>query len=113
ADATAGADVQVGASSVHLGPIEIERVGRGELPQPQQFSVAEQFSSGGLHEARRVRTLGTVRAAKPTDGRLSIELADKGMRLSVTLLDSRDIEPKSLIDARIEATGVLQLGYQG
>src|SRR5690606_26145615 len=113
ADATEGSDVQVGASSVHLGPVEIERAGRGEQPKPQQFSVAEQFSSGGLHEARRVRTLGTVRAAKSNDGRLLIELADKGMRLSLTLLDSRDVEPRSLIDARIEATGVLQLGYQG
>jgi PAS domain S-box-containing protein len=113
ADAREAADVQVGRSRVHLTELEVDVVGRALLPKPYAMSLAEQFSDGGLGEARLLRTGGTVRAATLREGRLSIELVEKGMRLPITVLAPGNSDAAALVDARIEITGVLEVDDEG
>ena len=112
-DSAEAGEMQVGRSRVQLSNIDVSVTGREPLPQAQPMSLAEQFSNGGLGEARLLQTSGVVRAASIRDGRLALELAEKGMRMPLTVLHPRDANTESLIDARVSVRGVLQLDYQG
>ncbi len=112
ADGAAGADAQVGRSNLDLSQIEVSIKGRGNLPQAQAMSLAEQFSNGGLGESRFVQTSGIVRAASVRDGALSLELTEKGMRMPLSILKAGNPDVSSLLDARVSVRGVLQLDYE-
>ncbi len=104
-------DMQVGLSGVHLNNIRLVVTGHGTLPDPQQSTLSEQFLSGGLKDSARVHTAGTVRAFKRAGNQLILEIADAGRTMFVTIINPRDIDPNSLIDARVALKGTLQLGY--
>lgn len=105
-------DTQVGLNGVHLSQVRVVVKGRGTLPDPQQATLLEQFSSGGLKDATRVHTAGTVRAFRWSNKKLVIEIADSGLTMFATILNPRDADPSKLIDARISVKGTLQLGYR-
>src|SRR4051794_25474375 len=104
-------DVQVGSNSVHLKNIQLAVSGRSKLPDPQQSSLFEQFASGGLKDSTRVHTAGAVRGFTQSEKQLIVEIADSGRTMFVTILDAGNLDPSSLIDARVALKGTLQLGY--
>jgi PAS domain S-box-containing protein len=105
-------DAAAGTQSVELTRVEVKVIGRAPLPKAQPLSLATQFSSSGLREAQRVTSSGVVRVATLRDHNLVLELGDRGQRMPVTIMNAKDVNPDTLIDAHVTVQGVLQLDYK-
>jgi PAS domain S-box-containing protein len=103
-------DDAVGLRSVRFADVNIVRQQPAQMPKAPRVSIAELLRGNQQREGRRVSTIGVVRFAQEAGDRLTLELGDAGQRMTITVLQAGDIQPNSLIDARIEVFGTLQLG---
>ncbi len=105
-------DPQIGRRSVSLDKIELERVGRVELPAAKKKAVADLFAESIAYEAIRVQTRGIVRAARRDGAYMLLEIGDDGRRLPLIVHDeSGSLTREALLDTRISVRGVVQVDY--
>ena len=95
---------------LHFKVEHAEKLGREQLPDPV-FATGESILNGSL-AYRRVKTSGVVQSVVPDDidprfAWIILQTEDKSVTASVSL-DSRDVtELKRLLDAEVEASGMV------
>jgi PAS domain S-box-containing protein len=102
-------DETIGLRSVRLTNVRVIKQRSGSLPQAESIAIRDLLRGSQKHEGRRLKISGVVRAARLQGERLSLQLGDSGQRMSATVLGAGNIDPSSLIDARINVSGTLQL----
>lgn len=83
------------------------KLGTAPLPKPKRVPrdiPIEQLMSG-LEDSQRVEIEGIVRAVTPNKFNMDVELADEGYRIHAFPLRIPDIDPQSLVGARVRVRG--------
>ena len=84
---------------------QIQILGPTLMPDAKEVTL-KQAAAGGELLSQWIKVTGIVRAATMQDGRLSLRIAGHGGQLQAILLQTKDVNPIGLIDARISVQGV-------
>ena len=77
----------------------------GTAPLPKAKHVSAERLMSGAEDSQRVEVSGIVRTAEPVGGRISIQIASGGYRFRASFPPSPDVDPQSLVGARVLVRG--------
>jgi signal transduction histidine kinase len=86
-----------------------KKLGTAPLPQAEPVSVEQLMS--GAEDGQRVEVSGVVRSAHVVGPRLALELAAGGYRFRAFPPSSTNIDPNSLLDARVRLRGTAAASF--
>jgi signal transduction histidine kinase len=98
---------QSGAFAPTISRPTCTKLGTAPLPKPKRVPrdiPLEQLMSG-LEDSQRVEIEGIVRAVVPNKFNMDVELADEGYRIHAFPRRIPDIDPQSLVGARVRVRG--------
>lgn len=98
---------QIGAFAPTISRPTWTKLGTAPLPKPKRVPrdiPIEQLMSG-LEDSQRVEIEGTVRAVVPNKINMDVEIADEGYRIHTFPRLIPDIDPQSLVGARVRVRG--------
>ena len=84
-------------------------LGTAPLPQAKQVSLDQLMS--GLEDGQRVEISGIVRAVTPGTENLTVEVASGGNRIRVFPKRLANIDPQSLVGARVRVKGTVAASF--
>ncbi|HYD82520.1 MAG TPA: hypothetical protein VEA63_00680, partial [Opitutus sp.] len=85
------------------------RISQATLPNPKIVAIEDLES--GVEDGQRVEIAGIVRTARPSSGRLDLELAVGGYRLQIRAPALPDRTPDSLVGAHVRVRGTAATHY--
>jgi len=77
----------------------------GTAPQPKAKPVSAERLMSGAEDSQRVEVSGIVRTAEPSGGRIGLQIASGGYRFRAFFPPSPDVDPQSLVGARVLVRG--------
>ncbi len=77
----------------------------GTAPLPKAKHVSAERLMSGAEDSQRVEVSGIVRTAEPSGGRIGIQIASGGYRFRAVFPPSPDVDPQSLVGARVLVRG--------
>lgn len=86
-----------------------KKIGSGPLPEPRKVPI-EQIMSG-FEDGQRVEISGVVRAVTPGQTNWDFEIASGGYRLHAFPKSSTDIDPMTLVGARVRVKGTAAASF--
>ncbi len=86
-----------------------KKIGTGPLPEPRLVPIEQVMS--GIEDGQRVEIAGIVRAVVPGKTNIDVDLASGGYRLHVFPKTPRDIDPQSLVGARVRVRGTAAASF--
>ena len=104
------AATDTGLRDVELTAVTVERQDRPGLPRPEQVPLEDFFSASNTYENHLIETSAVVRAAQRDGSRLRLEISAT-QAVPVFIVDAGSLDPRSLIDAKINLQGVLSYRY--
>ncbi len=86
-----------------------KKIGSAPLPEPRRVPIERIMS--GFEDGQRVEISGVVRAVTPGQTNCDFEIASGGYRLHVFPKSSTDIDPMTLIGARVRVKGTAAASF--
>ena len=99
-----------GAYAPTITSAKWKKVGTAPLPQPKQVPI-EQIMSG-VEDGQRVEITGVIRAVTPAKTNIDVLLASGGYRLHAFPKAPTDIDPMSLIGAKVRIRGTAAASFK-